>query len=71
MSMMRKTEHPHNSSAQVRGYIKEALALVAELDPPAKLAPLVFGKAVDLLAAKQIVMEPLAVHGMQIPQGRI
>ena len=68
--MMRKAEYPHNTSEQVRGYLRDALEIVAELDPPADLAPIVLTKAVDLLAAKQVVMEPIAVGGMTIPQGR-
>jgi hypothetical protein len=50
-------EGKHNTPEQVRGYLDDALAIVAELEPPGDLRALAFGKAIDLLAAKQIVFE--------------
>ena len=55
----RRVEYPHHTSEQVRGYLADALAIVTELDLDDDLRALAFAKAVELLAAKQIVMEQI------------
>jgi hypothetical protein len=58
---MRQKEYSHNTPEQIRVYLTDALALVAELDPPEDLRVICFEKAVDLHAAKQIIFEPIGV----------
>lgn len=58
---MQKSEYPHNSREQVLGYLDDALSVVAELDPPAWARELVLEKAIDLLAAKQVVLEQVGL----------
>lgn len=55
------TERPNYTDEQVRAHVEFALALVAELDPPADLREAVFTKAVDLHSGKQIVVEQAAM----------
>ncbi len=57
-----KHEIPHNTPEQVRGYLTDALNLVAELDPPSDLRGITLSKAVDLISAKQIVMEQVQMQ---------
>ena len=61
----------HYTREQVRGHLADALALVAELDPPDALRALAFDKAVNLLATKQIVVEQVqpGLPNMAIPRG--
>lgn len=59
----RRTELIHNSPDQVREYLAGALAVVAELEVPDDLRVAAFGKAVDLIAAKQITVEAIAPMG--------
>jgi len=54
---MRRTEEPHNTPEQVRGYLDEALTVVRELELDDELRVPAFLKAVDLLAAKQVFFE--------------
>jgi hypothetical protein len=54
---MQRHEYHHNTAEQVKGYLDEALRIVTELDPPADLVGIAFAKAIDMLGAKQIVME--------------
>lgn len=54
---MLRTEEHHNTPAQVVDYLRTALAIVMELDPPEDLRQIAFGKAVDLLSAKQVFFE--------------
>lgn len=61
---MRRTEIQHNTPEQVAGYLDEALRIVTELEPPEDLREVAFGKAVDLLAAKQLMLEQPATLGM-------
>lgn len=65
---MSTTEYHHNSPEQVRGYLEAALREVVELDPPEDLRVAVFTKSLDLLSAKQLVIERLAPSGI-IPPG--
>jgi hypothetical protein len=68
---MRRVEYPHHTTEQVRGYLEEACAIVAGLELDDDLRVPAFTKAVELLAAKQIVMEQIGgvVPTMAIPRG--
>ncbi len=55
----RRVEIAHNTDEQVRDYVARALALVEDLDPPSDLRGIVTAKAIDLYAAKQIMMEQI------------
>lgn len=69
---MRRHEVVHNTPEQVAGYLDEALRIVAQIEPPEDLRAIAYGKAVDLLAAKNITIEqpaPLGLGGMAIPRG--
>jgi hypothetical protein len=58
---MRRIEHYHHTPEQVRGYIEEALQIVADLELDDELGQLAFTHAVNLLSAKQIVFEQVTV----------
>lgn len=62
-----RREYPHHTPEQVRGYLIEALAILAELELTDDLRPLAFSKAVDLLAAKQILVEQAQPAGLAWP----
>ena len=69
--MVRRTEVQHNSAEQTHAYIAAALALVEELEPPEDLRVAAFSKAVDLLSAKQLILEqpaPIGMPAMAIPR---
>jgi hypothetical protein len=51
---------PHNTPEQIDGYLSDALALVETQEVPEDLRVMFFAKAVELLAAKQIVVEQYA-----------
>ena len=53
----RKVELRHNAPEQVREYLRAALDLVEELNPPSDLRVAFFTKAVDLTAAKSLQIE--------------
>ena len=67
----RRTELMHNTPEQVREYLREALAIVEELDPPTDLREVAFTKAADLVSGKQIAVEQVVpgIPGMTIPRG--
>lgn len=50
-------ERQHNTPEQVRQYLREALAVVAELDVPDDLRVAAFTKATELAAAKAVTVE--------------
>lgn len=66
-----KNEYHHNTREQVVEYVTIALNIVEELDPPSDLREIAFSKALDMISAKQIVMEQTqpATLGMAIPRG--
>lgn len=57
---MARQEIQHNTPEQVLAYLNAALAIVAELELADELREPAFVKAVDLLAAKQIMLDPVA-----------
>ncbi len=64
-----------NTPDQVRSYLREALAVVEELDPPEDLRQIVFAKAIDQIANKNVTLEqsdvsPVMRPMMAIPKGR-
>ena len=66
---MRRTEEQFQTRGQARDYLRTALELVAELDPPEDLRAAVFAKAADLVSAKQVFFEQVAPLGaLSIPQ---
>lgn len=67
----RRTETYHSTPEQVRGYLRDALAVVEELDPPEDLRAPVFVAAVNLGSAKTISVEAVAPQGgaLAIPRG--
>jgi hypothetical protein len=54
---MRRVEYPHNTLEQVKGYLDDAVTIVAELDPPDDLRTAMFTEAARLLSAKHVTME--------------
>lgn len=66
----RRLEIPNYTPEQVAEHLRAALAIVAELDVAPDLAPTLIVEAVRLLAAKQIVLEPVA-GGLAVPHGPI
>lgn len=68
---MIRHEIPNNTPEQVRAYLGGALELVDELGPPDDLRREFFGKAVDLLASKQLVMEQPQPIGFPLPNMEI
>jgi len=57
---VRRTEVQHNTADQVREYLQGALDIVHELELDDDLRVPAFQKAVDLLAAKQLLLEQVA-----------
>jgi hypothetical protein len=55
--MTQYAEHHLNTREQVRGYLSDALDIVAELGPPEDLRELAFSRACDWLANKQVTMQ--------------
>jgi hypothetical protein len=64
---MMTTEHPLNTIEQVTDYLRAALGIVDDLDPPEDLRVVCFGKAAELVAAKQIFFEQSSI----LPQGMV
>ncbi len=63
-----RTEYPHNTPEQVREYLREALAIVDELDVPTDLRAVAFEQAVGLVSRKALQIEqvhPLAAGILQ------
>lgn len=69
---VRYTERQNNTPEQVRAYLREALAVVAELDPPEHLRAPVFRAAIDLTSSKQVSAEVIAPGILgAVPTGRL
>jgi hypothetical protein len=64
----RRTEIANYTREQVKAHLQDALAIVDELDVAPDLEPALVLKAFELLAAKQVVLEPIA-GGMLVPSG--
>lgn len=58
-----------NTPEQVREYLREALAIVDELNPPPALQAAVFDKAAEFVSSKQVVVESIGTGGLAIPMG--
>lgn len=66
----------HNTPEQVTSYLRAALNCVDEAEIPEDLRGPAFVKAVDLIAAKQVMLDqadvqPVGVPAMAIPRGRV
>lgn len=59
----RKSEDPHHTPEQVRGYLDEAERIVDELEVASDLREIAYAKAINLLAAKQLFYEQIAPMG--------
>jgi len=66
----RVTEHHYQTPEQVRAYLREALAVVAELVPPEDLRVACFTKAADLVSAKHVMVEAIqpGIPNLTIPR---
>lgn len=51
---MRRTEEHFHTREQAETHLRDALAIVTELDPPEDLRAVVFTQAAQLLAGKQV-----------------
>jgi uncharacterized protein (UPF0147 family) len=73
MTAMRKAFEAHfHSREQVQGYVEVALAIMEDAVVPDDLREAAFGKAVELLAQKQVTFEAVNPSGVllnQRPQG--
>jgi hypothetical protein len=58
---MRQTEYPNNTPEQVREYLQTAADIVGELDIAPDLIPHAFVQAVNLVSAKQVVLEQVGL----------
>lgn len=68
--MIRRDDHFHTAE-QVAGYMDDAYAIVKDADVPDEWKRDAFLKAVDLLAAKNVVYEQNAIPDlMRVPRGR-
>lgn len=61
---MFREDHAHHERDQIVGYLRDALAIVAELELEDDLKVPAFLKAVDLLAAKQVFFRETPVARM-------
>ena len=64
---MIQREFPHNTREQAEHYLAGALELVDAIGPPDDLRVAFFTKAVDLLAAKNVVLEQTQMGNGLIP----
>jgi hypothetical protein len=58
---MMATEHQFNEPEQVAEYLRQALVIVADIEPPEDLRGICFAKAVELVSAKQVFFEQPAM----------
>lgn len=70
MSGIRR-ELPNYTAEQVENHLAHALAIVNSLEPDDDDRPILLTKAIDLLSAKQIIIEQVQAgnFGMTIPRG--
>jgi hypothetical protein len=67
---MRKAFECHfHDEAQVREYVQGALRALDGLDVQGRLREIAFGKAVDLLAQKQVTFEQVSPSGVLLNNG--
>lgn len=62
----RQSEIVHNTDEQVREYVAKALALLDELEVPDELRPTVFERACNLYASKQVTLEVIQPHALDL-----
>jgi hypothetical protein len=67
---MVRQELPNNTPEQVDAYLRAALQLVDDINPPGDLREAVFTAGVNLIAGKQILMaepQPINLGAFAIP----
>jgi hypothetical protein len=63
--MPTREEYHHNTPEQIEDYLASAAEVVGRIELPDDLRGIAFNKAVDLFAAKQIILaQPAAVPGL-------
>jgi hypothetical protein len=70
---MQRQEIPHHTPEQVREYLREALAVLEEIDPPADIRAPLFTQAAALLSGKNIIMgqpQPVDLAGLNLGKRR-
>lgn len=67
MSLRRLGKGMANTPDEVRDYLRDALAIVDELDPPEDLRGLAFNHAVSLLSAGQTLFEQVQAGPLGVP----
>jgi hypothetical protein len=68
---MQRQEIPNNTPEQVVAYLNAAVEAVTQSDVPPELQEIAFGKAVDLISGKQIVLtQPQAIDLGALQAGR-
>ena len=58
---MQQTEYQNNTPEQVREYLQTAADIVEAVDIPPDLVPAAFVQAVQLVAARQVVLEQIGL----------
>jgi hypothetical protein len=66
----RQHEIVHNTDEQVREYVRKGLELLDELEVPDELRAVVFERAVNLFASKQVVVEAVQPGAIELPNLR-
>jgi hypothetical protein len=66
--MPTKSDLHHYDREQVVEHLREALAIVAELEPDDDLRVPTFANAVQMLSQKQVIFEQLAPAGLSLPR---
>lgn len=64
---MRRTEHMHNTTAQIAGYLDEAYRIVLDAGIPFELQVAALPEVIKLVAGKQIVFEQVSPLGIVAP----
>lgn len=66
--MPTREEYHHNTPEQIEGYLRMAVQAVEAVGVPDDLRETAYAKAVDLFAAKQIILQqPAAIAGLVGP----
>jgi hypothetical protein len=68
---MIRREYPNYTPEQVADHLSAALAVLEAIDPDDDDRPILLTKAIEMLSAKQIVMEQVQAgqFGLTVPRG--
>ena len=66
--MPNRTDLYHYDREQVERHLRDALDIVADLDPPDDLRAQAFTLATTMLSQKQAIFEALAPSGLALPR---